>query len=70
MPYPNRKKSDCHYRSNGPPPYHMRFGPRAQCGQSGFPTYRDLLVEDEYGLLVDPEYGGYDINEQDDERSS
>lgn len=59
-----RRLRDVRYSSNGLPPYHMRFGPRVRDGQSGFPTYRDLIVNDEWDLPVDPQYGGYDTNDQ------
>lgn len=68
MPRALYVRRDVKYDRNPPPPYHMRFGRRVACQQTGFPTYEDLLVTDEWGLQVDPAFGGYDTNEQDDER--
>lgn len=65
-----RKKSDVHYRSNGLPAWHMRFGPRARCGMTSFPTYRDRLVEDDFGVPCDPRYASLDIDYKNDGESS
>ncbi len=59
-------RRDVKYDRNPPPPYHMRFGRRTRCQQTGFPTYEDKLVTDDWGLQVDPEFGGYDTNDQAD----
>lgn len=58
-----RRRQDTRYGRNPLVPYHMRFGRKTRCEQTGFPTYEDRLVTDEWGLLVDPRYGGYDTNE-------
>lgn len=57
------QRRDVRYRSNGPPPQGARDGKWVLCQQSGFPTHEDNLVEDEWGLLVDPRFGGYDTND-------
>lgn len=60
------RRRDVRYRRNPLTPQRMRYGKRVMDGQSGFPTYEDLLVPDEYGLPVDPRFGGFDINDQQD----
>lgn len=60
----NTRRSDVRYRRNPPPPRHLQFGRRVRDGQSGFPTYEKLLVPDEFGLMVDPQFGGYDLNDK------
>lgn len=64
MPRAVGQKRDVRYRSNGPVPYHMRFGRKVMDPQSGFMTYEDRLIPDEWGMLCDPRYGGYDTNDQ------
>lgn len=60
------RKRDVKYKKNPPPPYHMRFGRLVLDQQTGFPSREDELIQDEWGLYVDPKYGGYDTNDQDD----
>lgn len=52
------------YRGNGLPPRKMRYGPKTNDQVTGFPTYEDKLVTDDYGYKVDPRYyaGGPDID--------
>lgn len=58
-------RRDVKYRRNKPVPYHMRFGRKVIDPQTGFPTYEERLVEDEWGMLSDPRFGGNDIRDQD-----
>lgn len=42
-------------------------GPRVQDQQSGFWTYANFIVEDEYGTKVDGRYATYDRNKREGE---
>ncbi len=57
-----RPGRDVRYRSNGLPAYNQRWGPRTRDEMTGFPTHRDRLIEDDFGLLIDPRYGTPDID--------
>lgn len=59
-------RRDTKYGRNPPPPRHMRFGRKVMDQQTSFWTYEDKLVQDETGLWVDPNFGGYDTDEQKD----
>lgn len=62
----NISRSRIRYRGNGAPPRKMQFGPHENDQVSGFRTYRDKLVKDDYGYMVDPRFGGVDIDETKD----
>lgn len=54
------------YGSNGPPPRRCQFGPKCRDEVTGFTTYEDLRVIDDYGYKVDPRICGVDIDETKD----
>lgn len=60
---PRRIRSDVRYRSNGLPAYNQRWGPRAMDEVTSFPSHRDRLIQDDFGLWMDPRYTSPDIDE-------
>ena len=58
-----RRRTDARYARNPPPVGRLRWGRRVLDGQSGFWTYERRLIEDEWGLLIDPRFGGYDVKD-------
>ena len=53
-----------HRRRPSALPWRLRHGRKVFCQRSGFPTYEGLRVQDDYGYLVDPRFGGFDIRRE------